>query len=94
MLTGGGGGDYFQLGDIVGSFYTGDGNKGYARITDFKSGDRVVLTGSKDDYSKKSVRIDGRSGLGIYQGDDLIALLKGKSTQSFSFTNSDQVLFI
>ena len=47
VLTGGGGGDYFQLGDIVSSYYTGDGDKGYARITDFKAGDRVVLTGSR-----------------------------------------------
>jgi hypothetical protein len=94
VLTGGSSGDYFQLGDIVGSYYTGDGDKGYARITDFKAGDRVVLTGSKDDYSKKSARIDGQSGLGIYQGDDLIALLQGKSAQSLAFGNSYQVLFI
>jgi hypothetical protein len=94
LLSGGAGADYFQLGDIVGSYYTGDGDMGYARITDFQAGDRIVLTGSKDDYSKKTVRIEGHSGLGIYQGDDLIGLLQGKAAQSFAFGNSDQVLFI
>lgn len=94
ILTGGGGKDYFQLGDIVTSFYIGDGNKGYARITDFKRGDRIVLTGSKDDYSKKTISINGDSGIGIYQEEDLVALIQGKGTQSIAFGNSNQVLFI
>ena len=94
VLTGGSGGDYFQLGDIVSSFYTGDGDKGYARVSDFKRGDRIVLTGSKDDYSKRATSINGASGLGIYQGDDLVALIQGKSAQSLVFSNADQVLFI
>ena len=94
VLTGGSGGDYFQLGDIVSSFYTGDGDKGYAHITDFKRGDRIVLTGSKDDYSKRSTSINGASGVGIYQGDDLVALIQGKSAPSLAFSNAGQVLFI
>ncbi|NBS12898.1 MAG: hypothetical protein EBS77_09600, partial [Gammaproteobacteria bacterium] len=94
VLTGGGGGDYFQLGDIVSSFYTGDGDKGYALITDFKRGDRILLTGSKDDYSKRSTSINGASGVGIYQGDDLVALIQGKSAPSLAFSNAGQVIFI
>ena len=93
-LTGKTGSDYFILGDLVGSFYVGDGNNGYARVTDFSSGDRIVLTGGEADYTVRSTRIDGQSGTGVFQGDDLVALIQGRSSDSFNVKNADQVLFL
>jgi hypothetical protein len=53
-----------------------------------------LLSGSPAGYSHKQVRIDGQTGLGIYQGTDLVALLQGKAAQSIALNNTDQVLFI
>ena len=106
VVTGGKGNDNFQLGDIVRSFYIGDGDKGFARITDFESGDTLILNGNVKDYTLKMARLSqvtgsGRraktttiSGMGIYQGDDLIALIQGKASNGLNLSNPNQVLFI
>jgi len=73
VLTGGGGGDTFVLGDGRGRFYddgwgfsagTGD----YARITDFNSaeGDKIQLAGAASRWLQHVVTIGGTQGLGIY----------------------------
>lgn len=94
ILTGGSGADYFQLGDIVTSFYVGDGDSGYARITDFEQGDKLILNGFASDYTLMMATVDGHTGMGLYQANDLIALLQGDASGTFSLNNPDQVLFI
>jgi hypothetical protein len=93
-LTGGKGDDYFQLGDLAGSFYVGDGNQGYATVTDFSRGDQIVLTGFATDYHIRNARVGGQSGTGVFQGDDLVALIQGSASNSLRLNNENQVLFI
>jgi Ca2+-binding RTX toxin-like protein len=49
ILTGGTGVDRFTLGDKSGSYYKGQGNNDFARITDFSFGEQIQL-GSGDTY--------------------------------------------
>jgi RTX calcium-binding nonapeptide repeat (4 copies) len=49
ILTGGAGVDRFTLGDKSGSYYKGQGNNDFARITDFSFGEQIQL-GSGDTY--------------------------------------------
>ena len=94
LLTGGKGSDYFQLADLLGSFYAGNQNNDYALITDFEKVDYIILSSNGTDYNSNEVSIDGQSGIGIYQGDDLIALIQGRAASSFAFDDPNQVIFI
>jgi Ca2+-binding RTX toxin-like protein len=49
ILTGGVGVDRFVLGDTSGSYYKGQGNNDFARITDYSFGEQIQL-GSGDTY--------------------------------------------
>jgi Ca2+-binding RTX toxin-like protein len=100
-LTGGAGADYFVLGNESGAFYD-DGNASnagagdYAYITDFVTGDKLVLNGSASNYTLvtgAAIGVNGMTGSGFYglfreQGatDELIAVLK--STTTLNATNT------
>ena len=94
VITGGPGRDLFVLGDLASSYYIGDQDQGFARITDFHRGDRVVLTGFPSDYTTTTTSINGLTGIGIFQGEDLVALLQGKGSESFSLSNPSHAMFI
>jgi len=79
VLTGGEYNDYFQLGDIVTSSYLGDRDSGYARITDFSQGEKLILTGTPTDYNLRFTTLNGQGGMGVYQGNDLVALIQDKA---------------
>jgi Ca2+-binding RTX toxin-like protein len=77
-LTGGAAQDIFALGDFNNLYYNGDGNNGYALITDFSSIDLIRIKGSTN-YSVTS----GNFGFGtaandtqIFFGGDLIAIVQ------------------
>jgi hypothetical protein len=55
VLTGGTGADQFILGNESGSFYDDLGNKDFARITDFSSGDQIQL-GRGETYNVKQTK--------------------------------------
>lgn len=91
-IYGGAGNDTFVLGNESGSFYADDngatkGNRDYAYILDFATGDTIQLYGSAEDYtldvSRGSTSIylnnDDKNGVG-----DLIGKIKG-----FEFENMD-----
>jgi len=96
VLIGGKGKDYFQLADVLGSYYVGDGTAGYARISDFDKGDALILQGSAANYSLSATTVDGNSGIGVFStaGDDLVALLQGKAASSFNLANTSQAVFL
>ena len=93
LLTGGKGSDYFQLADLLSSFYAGNQDNDYALITDFEKVDYIILSSNGTDYNSNEVSIDGQLGIGIYQGDDLIALMQGRAAWSFAFNDPNQVIF-
>jgi Ca2+-binding RTX toxin-like protein len=69
-LTGGGGNDTFVLADTSGVFYNDDNpdvpdTKDMAWITDFSSGDKIILFGSAADYQLISARYSGLRGVQI-----------------------------
>lgn len=84
-LTGGRGQDMFMLGalGLPGQpprvFYSMGGAEDYAVITDFSRQDKIMLAGSRNDYSLGSA--PQGAGVGIYLGDetsgDLIAVVQG-----------------
>lgn len=83
-LYGGDGGDTFVLGGKVqqGSsttvFYDEKGNNDYGVIADFNSNeDKILLGGAKDDYRLSSTSSGLPEGLGVYKGDELIAIVQG-----------------
>lgn len=47
-LIGGAGNDSFVLGDLTATFYQ---RSGYARITDFETGDKILVSGSTGNYN-------------------------------------------
>ena len=97
VLTGSGGADVFILGDARGRFYD-DGNANrngfsdYARITDFRSDDKLQLKGSAADYLQGWVKVGGFEGTGIYfdsnkngvldRNDELIVLVQNQGAIS------------
>lgn len=100
-LTGGLGRDTFQLADGIGAFYQGDGNQGYAVITDFSSEDSLILSGSASDYTLTTALTSKQSAVGIagralYLGDaqngDLIAILQGSGSGSLQLSPSNPTL--
>jgi Ca2+-binding RTX toxin-like protein len=95
-LIGGAGDDFFQLGDVVGSFYVGGGKSDYALIKDFSKGDSVLLAGSVlgAGYTVGAVTVDGVSGTGIQKNGDLVAVLQGPAAKDFALSNLNQVSFI
>ncbi|MDJ0568807.1 MAG: hypothetical protein QNJ53_07135 [Pleurocapsa sp. MO_192.B19] len=91
-LTGGEGADLFILGDTEslgvnnrdgvdnegGNYYSGAGNDDYALITDFnQSEDFIGLNGSRSDYNLGASPSGLPEGIGIYQSEDLIAIVQG-----------------
>lgn len=102
-LIGGVGRDDFQLGDAIGAFYQGDGNQGYAVISDFSADDSLILSGSASDYtitasltSKQSPV--GLAGRALYLGDpngggDLVAIIQGSASTNLQL-NSSQIQWL
>ncbi|MGB3654589.1 MAG: choice-of-anchor Q domain-containing protein [Rivularia sp. (in: cyanobacteria)] len=94
-LYGGDGNDTFVLGNANGAFYddadnTTKGNRDYAFILDFETGDTIQLHGSAEDYildvSRGSTSIymndDGVDGLS--RNDELIGVIKGVEFDNMS----------
>lgn len=89
-LTGGGDGDRFVLGDAARSFYTGDGNDGYAIIRDFsyQQDDKIQMKGVQTDYQwvesfSPGIGSSSVKDTSIYKGGDLIAIVQDKSGNTF-----------
>lgn len=90
-LFGGDGSDTFVLGGKAqqGSstvvFYDEKGNNDYALIADFNSReDKILLGGTKDDYRLSSTSSGLPEGLGVYKGDELIAIVQGDTNLNIS----------
>jgi Ca2+-binding RTX toxin-like protein len=93
-LTGGTGADSFVLGGNLDSIinssdsvvlYASAGNDDYALITDFDpSEDKIVLGGSKNDYTLGSSSSGLPEGTGIFRQEELIAIVQGNSELSLS----------
>lgn len=81
-LTGGSGSDTFGLANAFGDvLYLGDGNNGYATITDWEGSgvDYIEAGGNFDQYSLQFGEWGGNSSTldtGIYYSDDLIAVVQ------------------
>jgi serralysin len=83
-LFGGDGSDIFVLGGKAQQdsstvvFYDEKGNNDYAVISDFNSReDKILLGGAKEDYRLTSTNSGLPEGLGVYKGDELIAIVQG-----------------
>ncbi|MBT9316463.1 calcium-binding protein [Leptothoe spongobia] len=68
------GADLFILGNGFGAYYVGDGDSGYATITDFywNEGDKFQVFGVQDDYTLGFANVSGSSALDTvisYKGD-------------------------
>ncbi|NEQ11355.1 MAG: calcium-binding protein, partial [Moorea sp. SIO4E2] len=92
ILTGGTGADTFALGNNgfgIKVGYFGDGNSGYATITDFDGtqSDKVQLGGGISDYTMNYSNVSGTSALdtNLYYQGDLIAVFQDDT--SFSLIN-------
>ncbi|NEP27285.1 calcium-binding protein [Moorena sp. SIO3I6] len=92
ILTGGTGADTFALGNNAFGTkvaYIGDGNSGYATITDFDGtqSDKVQLGGGISDYTVNYSNVTGTSALdtNLYHKGDLIAVFQDDT--SFSLIN-------
>lgn len=60
------------------NYYDAVGNQDYALITDFNSAEDVIhLDGLKDDYSLGATPPNLPIGIGIFQQDELIAIVQG-----------------
>jgi len=101
-LTGGSGNDQFVLGAATGAFYN-DGiasNAGvadYALITDFASGDSLVLKGSAASYYIAAQTVLG-SGVGLYletgATDELIAIIQNSGMTSTTANTVNTASFV
>jgi hypothetical protein len=86
-LTGGAGNDNFVLADASGVFYD-DGNptvsetKDMAWITDFSSGDKIILFGSAGNYQLTSARYSG------FKGVQINALLPASTPEPIGFVQA------
>ena len=85
-LTGGSGVDVFWLGDYHGNSYSGAGNADYAVINDLEVGETVQL--DSGNYNLGASPIAGISGTAIYQGSELIGILKGVPQINLQFESS------
>jgi Ca2+-binding RTX toxin-like protein len=87
-LTGSYNNDVFVLGDSSRSFYTGDGDNGYAVITDYVwQDDRIQMKGSIGDYQWVETFFSGVGSssvldTAIYKGGDLIAVVQDQNSSS------------
>ncbi|MEO0806369.1 MAG: calcium-binding protein [Cyanobacteria bacterium J06643_4] len=94
-LTGGGGKDTFQIGDYHGNYYNNGGNSDYALITDMSYLDQIILDNGS--YTTGSSPISGISGVAIYEGSELLAIVQGigqyqtLSFESTGFTTTAKV---
>jgi serralysin len=89
--TNGNGADTFVLGGKTQQnpstvvFYDEKGNNDYGVIADFDSReDKIVLGGTKDDYRLSSTSSGLPEGLGVYKGDELIAIVQGDTNLNIS----------
>ncbi len=110
-LTGNGGNDVFVLGDTSAVYYN-DGYmrasgaiEGFAKITDFNSGDKIELKGSSGNYSLMSYSSNGISGTGIYARlatgtsmmptyNELIGVVQNVAPTALSLTNGSQFNYV
>jgi Ca2+-binding RTX toxin-like protein len=110
ILTGNGGNDVFVLGDTNAIYYN-DGNMrlpgavdGFAKITDFNSGDKIELKGASGNYSLMNYNNNGISGTGIYaklstgimqnQYNELIAVVQNVAPTLLNLSNSTQFNYV
>jgi len=114
VLTGGTENDLFVLGNASGVFYSDGstataGRGDYARITDFRSGDRIQLKGRASNYILRSNdSVSGFSGVGLYRNDgvgtgassdwdsrdEFIALIQVGSGVSLNLGNTSQFTYV
>jgi Ca2+-binding RTX toxin-like protein len=111
VLTGNGGNDHFFLGETGKLFYN-DGFirqvravEGFARITDFSSGDVIQLSGTSANYRLLSYSSGGITGTGIYSiqstgmpigsptYDELIGVIQNQTVGTF-ILNSSQFAYV
>jgi Ca2+-binding RTX toxin-like protein len=83
-FDGGDGADTFvfggkaQQGSSTAVFYDDKGNNDYGVIADFNSEeDKILLGGTQADYRLSSTSSGLPEGLGVYKGDELIAIVQG-----------------
>ncbi|AOX02274.1 hypothetical protein BJP34_25050 [Moorena producens PAL-8-15-08-1] len=93
ILTGGTGADTFVLGKngfVTEIGYIGDGDSGYATITDFNGleGDKVQLGGLEADIDNGNYTLSGNN---LYYNGDLIAAFQGST--DFDIYNPAHVMF-
>jgi Ca2+-binding RTX toxin-like protein len=110
ILTGNGGNDVFVLGDANAIYYN-DGYmrlsgavEGFAKITDFNSGDKIELKGASSNYSLMNYNNNGISGIGIYaklstgmmqsQYNELIAVVQNVAPTLLNLSNSNQFNYV
>jgi len=114
VLTGGTENDLFVLGNASGVFYSDGstataGRGDYARITDFRSGDRIQLKGRASNYILRSNdSVTGFSGVGLYRNDgvgtgastgwdsrdEFIALIQVGSGVGLNLGNTSQFTYV
>jgi Ca2+-binding RTX toxin-like protein len=101
-LTGGSGNDEFVLGASTGAFYndgsaSNAGAADYALITDFASGDSLVLQGSAANYYIAAQTVLG-SGVGLYletgATDELIAIIQNSGMTSTTANTVNTASFV
>lgn len=110
ILTGNGGNDVFVLGDTNAIYYN-DGYmrlsgavEGFAKITDFNSGDKIELKGASSTYNLMSYNNNGISGTGIYARlstgmmpayySELIAVVQNVAPTALNLSNSSQFNYV
>jgi hypothetical protein len=94
-LTGGKGADFFQLGDVAGTFYDRSKSNDYAFVTDFERGDKLVLQGSKEMYRMRLQSIKGRPVrlllfFGNIESGELIAQIQGSAISALAKEKNPQ----
>ncbi|MBE9067062.1 hypothetical protein IQ260_10385, partial [Leptolyngbya cf. ectocarpi LEGE 11479] len=86
-LIGGLGDDTFFLGNSNQSYYTDTTSTDYAIIADYTAGeDLIVLHGNANSYSLGTPAAGLPSGTGIFQGNELVAIVQG-DTAALSLTS-------
>ncbi|WP_434686284.1 hypothetical protein [Pseudanabaena minima] len=78
--------------------------EGFAKITDFNSGDKIELKGASSNYSLMSYNNNGISGIGIYaklstgimqtQYNELIAVVQNVAPTLLNLSNSNQFNYV
>lgn len=90
-LTGGSEGDFFVLGDETRSFYIGSGNNDFAVITDFQSGEDIIIVQTIDNIVLTDFSIAGLGdGVGIFvtteTQNELIGFVRGLSAAQLNLS--------